>query len=163
MANKVGIGLCVLLVCVTGVSGLQRQARADGEPTAMAGGPAFYLAAGALAINAGATIANGVALAAGKPDRGRGMFGVVLGGASIAAAAATFAFADENSDPKGFSIALAGCGLASLLTGYLNVRGAEGGPSAVGQKTGDLCPRVVFGQWSPGVNRCWVAAIQVGF
>ncbi len=162
MANKVGIGLCVLLVCVMGVSSLPRQARADGEPTAFAGSPALYLAAGALAINVGATIANGVALAGGQPDRGRGMFGVVLGSATVAAAAATFALSDGDADSGRFSVVLAGCGLATLLTGYLNVRGAEGNPSRVGQ-TEEFVPGLVFGQRGAGVNRCWVAAVQVGF
>ncbi len=162
MAVKVQNVLCVLLLCLTTVSCLPRPALADSEPTAMEGGPVMWLAAGALAVNVGATIANGAALVAGKPDRGHGMFGVVLGSASIAAAAASFAFAGEDSDSEGYSIALAGCGLASLLTGYLNVRGAGADSSGVGQ-AGGSAPRLVVGPRGEARDCGWMAAVQVGF
>ncbi len=130
MQNGLNRLICVVLLVLIGASSLPPGARADEEPTAMGGGAVTWLAAGALALNAGAAIANGAALAAGKPDRGHGMFGIVLGGASVAASAATLAFSGDDSHPETFSLVLAGCGLASLVTGYLNVRAAGRGADA---------------------------------
>jgi len=158
--------ICAALLALTGAFLLPRNARADGEPTAMGGGPVLVLAAGALALNAGATIANGAALAAGKPDRGHGMFGVVLGGATVAAGAVGLAVAaaDDDVNSERFSIVLAGCGLASLLTGYLNVRGAdkpaEGSSSGAGE-AGHV-PRLSIVPIR-GRDCGWAAAVQVEF
>jgi hypothetical protein len=162
MATKVRKVLCVLLLCLTAVSCLPRPALADDVPTAFAGSPVIWLAAGALAVNVGATIANGAALAAGRPNRGNGMFGVVLGSATVAAGAVSFAFSDGDTDSERFSIVLASCGLASLLTGYLNVRGAGADASGVG-RVGGPAARLVVGPRGGAGGRGWVAAVQVGF
>ena len=165
MGRNVKKTVCVAMLWLTAASCLPQSARAE-EPTAMGGGPVLYLAAAALALNAGATVANGAALVAGKPNRGNGMFGVVLGSATLAAAAAGFAFADGDTDSETFSAVLAGLGLASLLTGYLNVRAADGRPSGppstVGQ-AGEYGPRLVVGPRGAGRSCGWVAAVQVGF
>jgi len=166
MASKFNKVTCVLLLGLMGASCLPQRAGADEEPTAMGGGPVMFMAAGALALNVGATIANGAALAAGKPDRGHGMFGVVLGGVTVAAGAVGLAFSGNDNNSERFSLVLAGCGLASLLTGYLNVRGADkhadGGPSGTGDSAG-RAPRLVFGPRGSGRDRGWAAAVRVEF
>jgi hypothetical protein len=166
MASKVSKATCVLLLGLMGASSLPLNARADEEPTAMEGGPLIFLAAGALMLNVGATIANGAALAAGKPNRGHGMFGVVLGGASVAAGAVGLAFSGDDNGSERFSLVLAGCGLASLLTGYLNVRSADrhadGGPSRAGDSAG-RAPRLVVAPTGNSRDRGWAAAVRVEF
>jgi len=166
MASKFNKVMCLALFALMGASGLPRSAQADDVPTAMDGGPVIFLAAGALALNVGATIANGAAVAAGKPDRGHGMFGVVLGGASVAAGAVGVVFSGDDNGSESFSLVLAGCGLASLLTGYLNVRGAdrhaEDGPSGAGDSA-RRAARLVVAPTGNSRDRGWAAAVRVEF
>ncbi|MBN1504331.1 MAG: hypothetical protein JW952_04635 [Candidatus Eisenbacteria bacterium] len=162
MANNLNRGICLLLLGLAGVSCLSQRALADEEPAGFVGSPLIWLAAGVLVVDAGATVANGAALVAGKPNRENGMFGVVLGSASLAASAVGFVFADGESDSVRFSLVLAGCGLASLLTGYLNVR-AAGSDSAGAGQTGGIVPRLAVGRCAAGRGYAWTAAAQVSF
>jgi hypothetical protein len=177
MANKVTKGICLLLLWLTATSCLPQPAQADEDPTGIVGSPVIYLAAGALAVNVGATIANGFALVAGKPNRGNGMFGVVLGSATVAAGVVGLAASNGDTNSERFSIVLASCGLASLLTGYFNIRGAGhrdeirqgiGGGDANLRGVGDgaadrAAPRLIIGPYVAGRDHGWVAAVQMGF
>jgi hypothetical protein len=90
------------------------------------------------------------------------MFGVVLGSATVAAAAAGFALSDGDTDSERFSLVLAGFGLSSLLTGYLNVKRA--GVDASGAvRTEGFTPRLAVAPSGRARDCGWVAAVQVGF
>lgn len=137
-------------------------AEADSEPTALTGSPIIYLAAGVMAVNAGATIANGAALVAGKPNRQNGMFGLVLGSATVAAAGVGLAAADGDDNSERFSIVLAGCGLASVLTGYLNIKLAGDSSSKAEQIRGSVA-RVMIGRRGADRDAGWLFAVGVDF
>jgi|WetSurMetagenome_2_1015567.scaffolds.fasta_scaffold133025_2 hypothetical protein len=96
----------------------------------------LYAGAGLLLVNAGATVANGVALVADNPNRSNGMFGLVLGGATLGLSVIGFAVSDENDSSDDFALALGVCGVAAAVTGYLNVRaaGARASETTLGKK-----------------------------
>ena len=80
-----------------------------------------WVGAGALVVNSGVAFANGWSLAAGTSNRRNGMFGVVLGSATMALSAVALMVADTD-ETQDFSIMLGFSGLASTATGLLSVR-----------------------------------------
>ena len=80
-----------------------------------------WVGAGALVVNSGVAFANGWSLAAGTSNRRNGMFGVVLGSATMALSAVALMVADTD-ETQDFSIMLGFSGLASTATGLLSVK-----------------------------------------
>ena len=109
--------LIILFLCVSAPGG----ARAD-TSEAYALGTA---AVGVMLVNAGAAVTNGIALIADKPNHSNGMFGLVVGGATVGISIIGFAASNKDDSSEDFSIALGVCGIAAAVTGYLNVRAAN--------------------------------------
>jgi hypothetical protein len=76
-------------------------------------------------VNAGAAVANGIALIADNPNHSNGMFGLVLGGATVGLSIIGYAASSGDDSSSDFSLALGICGIAAAVTGYLNVRAAN--------------------------------------
>jgi hypothetical protein len=85
-----------------------------------------WLGAGALVVNGSVAVANGISLAAGTSSRKNGMFGLVLGSATMAVSALGLVAADDT-ESRMFPLVLGAAGLASAVTGVFTVKFA--GPS----------------------------------
>ena len=107
-------GLASVLLAAAGSA-----AKADDEATA---GALTYFAAGMLMVDAGASVANGWALAAGRPNRLNGYFGVVVGVISLGMVGADLVLTDDPELRDEFAIVMGAAGTASLVLGILNVR-----------------------------------------
>jgi len=86
--------------------------------------PAGYLAAGLLVVDAGVTIANGLAVSMGTAQKTNGYFGIGVGVASLGITAFTYAMTDDNELRDNFAIFMGTAGTAALVTGMLAVRQA---------------------------------------
>ncbi|MCX5800856.1 MAG: hypothetical protein NTX17_05650 [Candidatus Eisenbacteria bacterium] len=102
--------LCLALVCP--------DARADGASYATVN----YVVAGLLFVDVGASIANGLALTAGRPNRLNGYFGVAAGVISLGLVAANYAMTNDKELRDSFAIVFGTAGTASLVLGAMNVR-----------------------------------------
>lgn len=156
MMSKTKMAACVLsaLSLCVGVSGGARADDSEGYALA-------YVGVGVMLVNTGAAVANGIALIADNPSRSNGMFGLVLGGATVGLSAIGFAAADGDDVSENFSLALGVCGIAAAVTGYLNVRGASASPA------GSISGRKIAIRPSPRVNRsgasAWGLVIEMDF
>jgi len=86
--------------------------------------PAAYLAAGLLVVDAGVSIANGLAVSMGTAQKANGYLGIGVGVASLGLAAVTFAMEDDDDLRNNFAIFMGAAGTAALVTGMLAVRQA---------------------------------------
>ena len=91
------------------------------EPVAPATGYVSLLAAGALVVNSGMAVANGISLSSGTSSRRNGVFGLVLGTTTVAVSAVSLAIADDQQT-QDFSLLLGAAGMASALTGMLSIK-----------------------------------------
>ena len=81
-----------------------------------------YFAAGVLLIDVGASLGNGIALTAGRPDRLNGYFGVVAGIVSLGFVAVNYAATDDEDLRDSFALVFGAVGTASLVLGTMAVR-----------------------------------------
>jgi len=84
-------------------------------------GPAAWIGAGAIVVNGGTALANGLTLTTGTASRANGKFGLVLGSTTMAVSALGLAVADDDQS-RNFSLALGVSGLASAVTGALSIK-----------------------------------------
>ncbi|MBN2071618.1 MAG: hypothetical protein JW814_09200 [Candidatus Krumholzibacteriota bacterium] len=82
---------------------------------------ASYVVAGILVIDIGSSVANAVSLAADRPNRRNGYFGVAAGIISYGLVAAGYAMTDDDDLRDDFAIVMGGAGTASLVFGVLNM------------------------------------------
>jgi len=82
--------------------------------------PMVYV--GALIVNGGASLANGLALSRDVPDRRNGQFGVVFGVASMVFAGALYTLDPDHEYSEEAVLMLGGAGLVSAVTGGLTIR-----------------------------------------
>ena len=86
--------------------------------------PAGYVAMGLLVVDAGVSLANGLAVSMGTANKPNGYVGIGLGVASIGFAGATYALSDDDDLGDGFAIFMGTAGTVALVTGMLAVRQA---------------------------------------
>jgi len=84
--------------------------------------PVAYFAAGLLLVDVGASLGNGIALTAGRPDRLNGYFGVVAGIVSLGLVAVDYAATDDEDLRDNFALVFGAAGTASLVLGAMTVR-----------------------------------------
>ena len=80
-----------------------------------------WVGAGALLVNSGTALANGLSLTTGASNRTSGMFGLVLGSTTMAVSAVGLVTA-EDGQSRDFSLLLGATGLASAVTGALSIK-----------------------------------------
>jgi hypothetical protein len=118
------IMLAFVIVCLTPIV-----VSAD-EYAGSPGGLVAWLGAGAIVVNSGVAVANGLSLTAGTSDRRNGMFGLLLGSTTMAVSAVGLAVA-EDRESRTFPLVLGAAGLASAVTGALSVKFAGPGGEQV--------------------------------
>jgi hypothetical protein len=118
MFARIAILVVIIVVIPLGVS-------AD-ETTGTSTSYLAWVGAGAIVLNSGVAVANGLSLTAGSTNRRNGMFGVVLGSTTMAISAVGLVAADDDQS-QNFSLLLGAAGLASAVTGALTIKFA--GPS----------------------------------
>ena len=156
MMSKLKIAACalgILFLCVSAPG----DARAD-TSEAYALGTA---AVGVMLVNAGAAVTNGIALIVDNPNHSNGMFGLVIGGATVGLSIIGFAASNKDDSSKDFSLVLGVCGIAAAVTGYLNVHAANE------RASGAISGRKISVRPASMVNRAgasvWGFAIEMDF
>jgi hypothetical protein len=86
--------------------------------------PAGYLAVGLLVVDAGVSVANGLAVSMGTAQKRNGYFGIGVGVASLGLTAITYTMTDDNDLRNNFALFMGTAGAAALVTGVLAVRQA---------------------------------------
>jgi hypothetical protein len=81
-----------------------------------------YFAAGLLIVDVGASVANGIALSAGRPNRLNGYFGVVAGVVSLGLVAVDYVATDDENIRDNFALVFGAAGTVSLVLGTMTVR-----------------------------------------
>ena len=86
--------------------------------------PAGYAALGLMAVGAGVSVANGLAVSMGTANKRNGYFGIGLGVASLGFTAVAYAMSDDDDLRTDFAVFMGTAGTAALVTGMLAVRQA---------------------------------------
>jgi hypothetical protein len=86
--------------------------------------PAGLVAAGLFVVDAGVSVANGLALSRGTASKPNGYFGIGAGVASLGLTALAYANTDDAELRDNFTLFMGTAGAAALLTGVLAVRQA---------------------------------------
>ncbi len=105
----------ILTLCLASA---HSDARADGVNYSAA----YFFAGGLLLVDVGASVANGIALATGRPNRLNGYFGVVAGAVSLGLVAITYATTGDKDLRDDFALVFGTAGAASLIIGAVAVR-----------------------------------------
>jgi hypothetical protein len=87
--------------------------------------PLAFVYVGALFVNGGAALANGLALTMDRPDRRNGEFGLVLGATSMILAGALYAVDHESQYSEEAALMLGGAGLVAAVTGGWAIRASR--------------------------------------
>ena len=87
--------------------------------------PLALVYVGALFVNGGSALANGLALSMDRPDRRNGQFGLVMGSVSMLLAGALYAVDHEHVYAEEAALMLGGAGLVSAVAGGFAIRAAN--------------------------------------
>lgn len=119
----------------------------SGQHKASAQAPEYgaltYIAAGALVVNAGFAVFNGLALGSGTADHKNGKLGFIVGSVTTGAAVAGYAFSDKDDLEEGYFLMLGGCGAAAAVTGWLCMRADSGEDAHPGRSGLSVSPAFV--------------------
>jgi hypothetical protein len=84
-----------------------------------------YVYAGALIVNCGSALGNGISLAIDNTDRRNGQFGLVVGAASAVVAGVMYGMDHDHEYSEEAALMLGGTGLVSAVAGALVIRSAN--------------------------------------
>ncbi|UCG51515.1 MAG: hypothetical protein JSW58_15225 [Candidatus Latescibacterota bacterium] len=87
--------------------------------------PWVYVYAGALIVNSGTALGNGISVATGNADRRNGQFGFVIGAASTVLAGVMYGVDHESEYSEEAALMLGGTGLVAAVAGALAIRTAN--------------------------------------